>query len=218
MAARSVAVIGAGIIGTVAACFLRREGHEVTLYDRDAPGSGASFGNSGVLSPAAVMPVAMPGLVRKVPRWLLDKTGPLYLDWRELPRLVPWLIAFLRAGREDRVRAISAALAALNGPTLDLLMPLLARSRPRRAGPEAGHALCRPDWAGRAPATASPSRCSGRRATGSRCSMPTAFATWSLSSRRGSPKACSCRRLRIPSTRTASSPGWQSISSAKAVR
>ena len=103
MAARSVAVIGAGIIGTVAACFLRREGHEVTLYDRDAPGSGASFGNSGVLSPAAVMPVAMPGLVRKVPRWLLDETGPLYLDWRELPRLVPWLIAFLRAGREDRV-------------------------------------------------------------------------------------------------------------------
>ena len=125
MAARSVAVIGAGIIGTVAACFLRREGHEVTLYDRDAPGSGASFGNSGVLSPAAAMPVAMPGLVKKVPRWLLDETGPLYLDWREFPRLVPWLIAFLRAGREDRVRAISAALATLNGPTLDLLTPLL---------------------------------------------------------------------------------------------
>ena len=125
MAARTVAVIGAGIVGTVAACFLRREGHEVTLYDRDAPGSGASFGNSGVISPAAVMPVAMPGLLKKVPRWLLDETGPLYLDWRELPRLMPWLIAFLRAGREDRVRAISAALAALNGPTLDLLMPLL---------------------------------------------------------------------------------------------
>ena len=125
MATRTVAVIGAGIVGTVAACFLSREGHEVTLYDRDAPGSGASFGNSGVISPAAVMPVAMPGLLRKVPRWLLDETGPLYLDWRELPRLVPWLIAFLRAGSEDRVRAISAALAALNGPTLDLLMPLL---------------------------------------------------------------------------------------------
>ncbi|MCY4405011.1 MAG: FAD-dependent oxidoreductase [Rhodospirillaceae bacterium] len=125
MAARTVAVIGAGIVGTVAACFLRREGHEVTLYDRDAPGCGASFGNSGVISPAAVMPVAMPGLLKKVPRWLLDETGPLYLDWRELPRLMPWLIAFLRAGREDRVRAISAALAALNGPTLDLLMPLL---------------------------------------------------------------------------------------------
>ena len=128
MAARSVAVIGAGIVGTVAACFLRREGHEVTLYDRNAPGSGASFGNSGVISPAAVMPVAMPGLLKKVPRWLLDETGPLYIDWRELPRLVPWLVAFLRAGREDRVRAISAALAALNGPTLDLLLPLLSEA------------------------------------------------------------------------------------------
>ena len=125
MAARSVAVIGAGIVGTVAACFLRREGHAVTLLDRDAPGAGASFGNSGVISPAAVMPVAMPGLLKKVPRWLLDETGPLYIDWRELPRLASWLIAFVRAGREDRVRAISASLAALNGPTLDLLMPLL---------------------------------------------------------------------------------------------
>ena len=125
MAARSVAVIGAGIVGTVTACFLRREGHAVTLLDRDAPGAGASFGNSGVISPAAVMPVAMPGLARKVPRWLLDETGPLYLDWRELPRLLPWLVAFVRAGRDDRVRAISASLAALNGPTLDLLMPVL---------------------------------------------------------------------------------------------
>ena len=125
MATRSVAVIGAGVIGTVAACFLRREGHRITLYDCDEPGSGASFGNSGVLSPAAVMPVAMPGLARKLPRWLLDETGPLYLDWREVPRLAPWLTAFLRAGREDRVRAISTALAALNGQTLDLLMPLL---------------------------------------------------------------------------------------------
>ena len=125
MAARSVAVIGAGIVGTVTACFLRREGHAVTLLDRDAPGAGASYGNSGVISPAAVMPVAMPGLAKKVPRWLLDETGPLYLDWRELLRLLPWLVAFVRAGREDRVRAISASLAALNGPTLDLLMPLL---------------------------------------------------------------------------------------------
>ena len=125
MTPRSVAVIGAGIIGTVAACFLRRDGHRVTLYEREAPGCAASWGNSGVLSPAAVVPVAMPGLARQVPRWLLDETAPLFLDWRQVPRLLPWLAAFLRAGREDRVWSISRALAALNGPTLELLMPLL---------------------------------------------------------------------------------------------
>ena len=130
----------------------------------------------------------MPGLVRKVPRWLLDETGPLYLDWREVPRLVPWLIAFLRAGREDRVRAISAALAALNGPTLDLLMPLLQEAGLDALVQRRGMLYVDPIGQESVPATASPSRCSGRRATGSRCSMPAAFATLSLRSRRGSRK------------------------------
>ena len=121
----SVAVVGAGIIGTVAACFLRRDGHEVTLYEREAPGCAASWGNSGVLSPAAVLPVAMPGLMRRLPRWLVDETGPLFVDWHQVPRLAPWLAAFLRAGRKDRVWSISRALAALNGETLQLLIPLL---------------------------------------------------------------------------------------------
>ena len=125
MASANVAIIGAGIVGTMCACFLRRDGHAVTLYDRDTPGGATSFGNSGILSPAAVVPIATPGLLRKVPRWLLDKTGPLTIDWRELPRLTPWLMRFLRAGREAEVRRISAALAALNGETLDLLQPLL---------------------------------------------------------------------------------------------
>ena len=89
---------------------------------------------------------------------LLDETGPLYLDWRELPRLVPWLIAFLRAGREDRVRAISAALAALNGPTLDLLMPLL-----HEAGLDAlvQRGMLYVDPAGQESVGISLSRCSG---------------------------------------------------------
>ncbi len=125
MSSRSIGVIGAGIIGTVTACFLRRDGHDVTLYEREAPGSAASGGNSGVLSPAAVVPVSMPGLLSSVPGWFMDPAAPLTMDWRQGLRLLPWLVAFVRASREDRVRAISAALAALNGPTLTLLKPLL---------------------------------------------------------------------------------------------
>ena len=125
MSSRSIGVIGAGVIGTVIACFLKRDGHDVTLYEREAPGSAASGGNSGVLSPAAVVPVSMPHLLSKVPGWFMDPAAPLTIDWRQGFRLLPWLVAFVRAGREDRVRAISAALAALNGPTLTLLRPLL---------------------------------------------------------------------------------------------
>ena len=125
MPPKKVAIIGAGIIGTACACVLVREGHTVTLYDRGEPGGEASFGNSGVLSPAAVVPIAMPGLARNVPKWLFDKSGPLYVDWTQLPRLVPWLWRFLRAGRESQVRSISAALTSLNRETVDLLRPLL---------------------------------------------------------------------------------------------
>lgn len=125
MSSRSIGVIGAGIIGTVTACFLKRDGHDVTLYEREAPGSAASGGNSGVLSPAAVVPVSMPGLLSSVPGWLMDPAAPFHMNWRQGLRLLPWLAAFARAGREDRVHAISAALAALNGPTLTLLKPLL---------------------------------------------------------------------------------------------
>ena len=45
-----VAVIGAGIIGTSIALELRKRGAEVTLVDRDEPGRGCSFGNSGAIS------------------------------------------------------------------------------------------------------------------------------------------------------------------------
>ena len=44
-----VAVIGAGIIGICAAHFLRKNGHQVTLYDQNEPGTQTSFGNAGLL-------------------------------------------------------------------------------------------------------------------------------------------------------------------------
>jgi D-amino-acid dehydrogenase len=129
MSQKNVAIIGAGIIGTACAYELRRDGHEVTLYDRSEPGAEASFGNSGVLSPSAVVPISMPGLARRIPKWLLDPNGPLYLDWKHLPRLGPWLVRFERAGRADRVPAISAALSSLNRETVDLLRTMLRDAR-----------------------------------------------------------------------------------------
>ena len=123
--ARKVTVIGAGIVGTAIAAYLQMDGHEVTLIDRDEPGRATSFGNSGGISPGSVAPVSMPGMVRQIPRWLLDPTGPLFLSWAYLPAVLPWLIRFIRAGDRDRVRAISRALSTLNGPSFDAYEPLL---------------------------------------------------------------------------------------------
>ncbi|RYF38537.1 MAG: FAD-binding oxidoreductase, partial [Cytophagaceae bacterium] len=46
-----VAVIGAGVVGVSTALWLRRQGYNVLLIERDSIASGASFGNAGTLAP-----------------------------------------------------------------------------------------------------------------------------------------------------------------------
>ena len=49
-----VGIIGAGIQGVCNALFLQKKGHQVTLFDREEPGSQtASYGNAGHFSPYA---------------------------------------------------------------------------------------------------------------------------------------------------------------------
>lgn len=120
MSAKStVAIIGGGIIGLSTARLLQRDGHDVVVIERDEPGNGASFGNAGCLNPSSIVPMAMPGTLRNVPKWLLDPLGPLSIRWSYLPRLAPWLVRFVRAGQVDRVRAQAAALRGLLAPSVE---------------------------------------------------------------------------------------------------
>ena len=126
--AKRVGVIGAGMVGVCAASWLKRDGHSVYLIEAGEPGWGASFGNAGCLNGSSVTPVSMPGVVRNVPRWLLDPLGPLSLRWSYLPAIAPWLVRFIRAGTPEKVRAQARALRPLVGPTLDALRPLVSAS------------------------------------------------------------------------------------------
>ena len=125
-------VIGAGIVGAATAVELLRDGHRVTILDPGDPGGeqAASYGNGTLLNPSSVIPMSSPGLWWKVPGWLADPLGPLALRWTYLPRLLPWLSRFLRAG------ATEARVAA----TAQALQPLLADApeRHRRLAEEAG--------------------------------------------------------------------------------
>jgi len=124
--AKRVGVIGAGMVGVCAASWLQRDGHSVYLIEAGEPGWGASFGNAGCLNGSSVTPVSMPGVVRNVPRWLLDPLGPLSLRWSYLPAIAPWLVRFIRAGTLEKVRIQARALRPLVGPTLDALRPLVS--------------------------------------------------------------------------------------------
>lgn len=112
-AIRKVTVIGAGVVGLAAAVSLRRDGHEVTIIDRLPPGEACSFGNSGAMPRNHAVPMSTPGILRKVPGYLLDPLGPLAFRWRHLPTLAPWLVAFLRASAPDRFPHILTTLTTL---------------------------------------------------------------------------------------------------------
>ena len=115
---RHVAVIGAGIVGVSTAIWLLRDGHRVTLIDRKGPAEGTSHGNGGVLACCSIVPVTVPGLLRKAPRMLFDPNQPLFLRWSYLPKLAPWLMRYLRQANAEAVRRRAAALAPIIGDSL----------------------------------------------------------------------------------------------------
>src|SRR5262249_19008171 len=122
----SVVVIGAGIVGLCCATYLQRDGRKVVVIDPGGPGEGTSHGNAGGLNGPAIVAVAMPGVLGKVPHWLLDPEGPLSIRLSYLPRLLPWLYRFVRAGRPELVREQARALRGLLGPTVDMHRALAA--------------------------------------------------------------------------------------------
>ena len=80
--AQDLLVVGAGIVGVACALQLARQGRQVTLIDRQAPGQGASFGNAGHLATEQVFPIADLSILARLPGMLRDPMGPLRLDWK----------------------------------------------------------------------------------------------------------------------------------------
>ncbi len=123
--ARDVTVLGAGIVGVCCAAYLQRDGHRVTVIDRGEPGQGTSFGNAGLLSPASCVPMALPGVVSKLPGWLRDPLGPVAVRLAHLPAMLPWFLHFRKASAPQNVEANADALRRLVAQTFDAYAPLV---------------------------------------------------------------------------------------------
>lgn len=124
MAGKRVTVVGAGIIGMCCASYLQRQGHAVRVVDSLPPGRGTSFGNAGGLSSGACIPIAMPGIVKQIPKWLLDPEGPLVVRPGYLLQALPWLVQFIRSARPETVERSADAILALTRPLFENLLPL----------------------------------------------------------------------------------------------
>ncbi|MEJ6397461.1 NAD(P)/FAD-dependent oxidoreductase [Yoonia sp. 208BN28-4] len=137
MATQRILVAGAGIVGVSTALYLQRDGFDVSLIDKVGPAAAASYGNAGVLASGAIVPVAVPGLLRKAPRMLLDRDEPLFLRWSYLPKLARFLIPFLRNGQ---------AAKAIAGDLHTLLHDAVDQHKALAAGTPAADFITQDDW------------------------------------------------------------------------
>lgn len=126
MSRRDIVVVGAGIIGVACALQLARQGRQVVVIDPQAPGMGASYGNAGHLATEQVFPIADYSILKRLPAMLMDPMGPLRLDWRYLPRALPWFLRLLLNLRAAPYQRTVAGLRALNEQSLGAWQRLLA--------------------------------------------------------------------------------------------
>jgi D-amino-acid dehydrogenase len=126
--ARHVAVVGAGIIGTCTAWYLRERGLEVTVYERrDGVALETSWGNAGVIAPGYVTPWAAPGMPRKVLSYLFAAEAPVLFRPVASPALWRWIARWLGQCELSRYRINKARMQRLAFYSRDELHALRLR-------------------------------------------------------------------------------------------
>lgn len=98
-----VCVIGAGVIGVATAYYLAREGHDVTVIDRESEVAGcASHANGGQLSYSFTDALAKPEYVARIPGLIAgqDRGSRVSLA----PSMLPWGIRFLSQCTSQRAQ------------------------------------------------------------------------------------------------------------------
>ena len=120
-----VLVLGSGVVGVTSAYYLARQGHDVTVVDRQpAAGMETSFANAGQVSPGYSAPWAAPGIPIKAMKWLMMKHRPLVLWPRTELRLWGWLAHMLANCTEEAYRRNKSRMVALAEYSRDCLREL----------------------------------------------------------------------------------------------
>jgi len=119
-------VLGAGVAGVACAYYLWRDGHEVTVLDRnEGVALETSFANGGQLSYSYVAPLASASVIPKIPPWLLRRDSPLrfrpeldFDQWR-------WILEFLAACNDATADRTTERLLRLAFYSRDLMHELV---------------------------------------------------------------------------------------------
>ena len=105
MSHSNVIIIGGGAIGLSTAYYLNRSGLSVTIVDANEPNSEiiCSWGNSGMIVPSHIVPLAAPGVIKQGLNWLLDAESPFSIEFKPSLELFSWLWKFRKAANQSHV-------------------------------------------------------------------------------------------------------------------
>ena len=124
MSARSIVVIGGGVIGVTSAHYLARDGWDVTLLEKGEVCAGSSYGNAGLIVPSHLFPLAAPGVWWQGVKWMLNRDSPFYIKPRPSLELARWLWQFRAACAPARLTHAMALLRRLSVESLELYKEL----------------------------------------------------------------------------------------------
>ena len=91
-----VLIIGGGIIGLASAYYLAKAGQKVRLLEQDRIGTGASYGNCGLIVTSHLVPLCAPGTIRQETKRWLKGQSPLYIKLALDMKRFLWLFNFAR--------------------------------------------------------------------------------------------------------------------------
>ncbi|HKF73342.1 MAG TPA: FAD-dependent oxidoreductase, partial [Stellaceae bacterium] len=92
-----IVVLGAGVVGVTTAYQLMKDGHEVTVIDRQPLAANeTSFGNAGMIAPGHSYTWASPKAPGILFRSLFQRDQALRLTLRADPQMWAWCLRFLR--------------------------------------------------------------------------------------------------------------------------
>jgi D-amino-acid dehydrogenase len=113
--AKRVVIVGGGVIGLCCAYYLTRDGHSVTILDREPDGNeGCSYGNAGMIVPSHFIPLAAPGMVALGLKWMWNPQSPFYIKPRLDADLIDWSFKFWRAANLAHVERSAPLLRDLS--------------------------------------------------------------------------------------------------------
>ena len=122
-----IAIVGAGVIGVTTAYELACDGHDVTVFERNASiAVESSFANAGIIAPGYAAPWATPGMPYKVLCQLFDRHAPVKIKFPLSNNDLAWLWQAWRACKLDTYLANRSRMLALASYSRDRLHAVTA--------------------------------------------------------------------------------------------